>query len=423
MNMNMNMKTKIVFAIVVLMHVRVFASSGLESDFIAHEWGAFTSVQGADGIQLEWNPLVTSELPTFVYDRGRPSGNARLPRYSEYSGKGALLSFQRMETPVIYFYSGQQRTIDVTVNFPQGTITEWFPQVGKYEPRALRWTGLQVYPQKSNAKLANLLPMDASGSHYFAARETDADFLMVKNNTTKMAEHEKFLFYRGVGDFKAPLQVTLGGNEDTVTLKNNGTETLSHLYVLSLKRGKGKYLHIDSLPPGRQQVVPLLQTRGQTELSDLRPRLAKEMAASLVRDGLFDREASAMVSTWNDSWFGEDGLRVLYTLPRPWTDRILPLTISPAPSGLVRVMVGRAELITPTMEWELMKQVVRYGDPDSKAKEQAVANARAIGLGRFTEPAIRRLVNKMPSREFSQTAWNLLMASAKPVEKKVALAK
>ena len=32
-------------------------------NYIAHEWGTFTSVQGADGIQLEWNPLVTSELP------------------------------------------------------------------------------------------------------------------------------------------------------------------------------------------------------------------------------------------------------------------------------------------------------------------------------------------------------------------------
>ena len=30
--------------------------------FTAHEWGTFTSVQGADGIQLEWNPLVASDL-------------------------------------------------------------------------------------------------------------------------------------------------------------------------------------------------------------------------------------------------------------------------------------------------------------------------------------------------------------------------
>ncbi len=154
----------------------------------------------------------------------------------------------------------------------------------------------------------------------------------------------------------------------------------------------------------------LLLERGQSELSDLRPRLAKDMAASLVREGLFDREASAMVKTWNDSWFGEEGLRVLYTLPRTWTDRILPLTISPQPSGLARVMVGRAEMITPVMEWELMKQITRYSEGDSQIKEQAVTNTVDLGLGRFTEAAIRRLVSRMPSRDFSRTAWNFLEA-------------
>jgi hypothetical protein len=34
---------------------------------------------------------------------------------------------QRMETPVIYFYSGQSRTVDVSVRFPRGEVTEWFP--------------------------------------------------------------------------------------------------------------------------------------------------------------------------------------------------------------------------------------------------------------------------------------------------------
>jgi hypothetical protein len=190
-----------------------------------------------------------------------------------------------------------------------------------------------------------------------------------------------------------------------------------------VRHGKGKYLYVDQLPAGREQSVRLQLQRGLSDLSDLRPRMAKEMAAGLSREGLFQREAAAMVKTWDDSWFGEEGLRVLYTLPRAWTDRILPLTISPNPSGLVRVMVGRAEMITPTMEWELMKQVVQYSQSSSEAKDQAVAGTRSIGLGRFTEAAIRRLTTKMPSREFSQTAWNLLDAVAKPPDKKLALAK
>src|SRR4051812_11589503 len=39
-----------------------------QSDYVAHEWGTFTSVQGADGALLDWRPLESSRLPKFVYD-------------------------------------------------------------------------------------------------------------------------------------------------------------------------------------------------------------------------------------------------------------------------------------------------------------------------------------------------------------------
>jgi hypothetical protein len=129
---------------------------------------------------------------------------------------------------------------------------------------------------------------------------------------------------------------------------------------------------------------------------------------------LFEHEAAAMVRTWDDSWFAEPGLRVLYALPRPWTDRVLPLTLNPKPRQLVRVMVGRAEVITPAMEWELLKQIVRFSDDDAGAKSQAVANVRALGLGRFMEPTLRRVLGKNPSKEFSQVSWTLLKEASKP---------
>jgi len=416
------MKTKSVFLVIVLMHVRLFAGPNNESRLTAHEWGTFTSVQGADGVQLEWNPLVTSELPKFVYDRARPRGNQ--PQAGIFLGK-SMASLQRMETPVIYLYSGQEQKVDVSVKFPQGIVTEWFPQATKYDPQLMRWNGVDIIPAQSKGAPEKLLPMDASGSHYFAARETDADFLRVesKQGEKSTREHEKFLFYRGVGFFRAPLQAALGTTDNLVVLKNTGSEPLSHLYVLYIRHGSGKYLYVDRLSPGQERTVKLMT---QTELSDLstvRTRLASEMAASLVKEGLYQREAAAMVKTWNDSWFGEEGLRVLYTLPRAWTDRTLPLDISPAPSELVRVMVGRAEMITPAMEWDLMKQITRYGESDSTAKQQAVASAQAIGLGRFAEAVVRKLVNRLPNREFSQTAWNLLNEMGKAPDKKLALAK
>jgi len=68
-----------------------------------------------------------------------------------------------------------------------------------------------------------------------------------------------------------------------------------------------------------------------------------------LKQGLYPKEAAAMIKTWNDSWF-EEGLRLFYFVPRAAADAILPITLDPKPEELVRVFVGRAEILTPEME-------------------------------------------------------------------------
>ena len=68
----------------------------------------------------------------------------------------------------------------------------------------------------------------------------------------------------------------------------------------------------------------------------------------LTEAGLYPKEARAMVETWRDSWF-EEGMRVLYLVPRAMIDALLPLTITPAPQEIARVFVGRVELLSPAM--------------------------------------------------------------------------
>src|SRR5581483_11455330 len=95
---------------------------------IVHEWGTFTSVQAGDGVPLSWKPLETSRLPRFVHD-WKAAGLGRLSS-SPFGGfgKGSIITLQRMETPVVYFYTDKERTVDLSVQFPKGLITEWFPQ-------------------------------------------------------------------------------------------------------------------------------------------------------------------------------------------------------------------------------------------------------------------------------------------------------
>ena len=135
------------------------------------------------------------------------------------------------------------------------------------------------------------------------------------------------------------------------------------------------------------------------------------MSEALEQEGLYRREAEAMVKTWRESWFEEDGLRVLYVLPRQWTDDTLPVTLEPRPRELVRVMVGRAEIIPPATDWELLRQIVRYSQPDAAGRQEAIAKVRQLGLGRFLQPAVAKVLGNYPSREFSQAAGELMTAA------------
>lgn len=96
----------------------------------------------------------------------------------------------------------------------------------------------------------------------------------------------------------------------------------------------------------------------------------------LVDQGLYPDEAHAMVETWRDSWF-EEGSRLIYIVPRAFVDNVLPLTINPAPQQLVRVFVGRLEIVTPT--------TVRAVAAAVATNNETVLNK----YGRFLEPILR----------------------------------
>src|SRR3977135_1715470 len=120
--------------------------------------------------------------------------------------------------------------VDVKVDFPQGKITEWYPQARTVNT-TVDWGRLKVMPGA-----ALNLPVEYSPSHYYPARETDAAPLQLCATNGKPAEQEKFLFYRGVGTFDLPLSVILANGK--VVLKNTGKEGLANLIVFENRAGK-----------------------------------------------------------------------------------------------------------------------------------------------------------------------------------------
>jgi hypothetical protein len=183
-----------------------------KSELIVHEWGTFTSVAAQDGSALIWRPLtVESDLPSFVYSVD--NGGTWRGRGLRYPSKSGLAVRVRMETPVLYFYSKEETSVAVKVGFPSGRITEWYP-TAQLQNGAIDWGQVRVMPA-AQVYLAN----DFRENHYYPARQTDAAALQVRRG--QATEHEKFLFYRGVGDFDLPLSVRLV--EGQVTIRNVGT--------------------------------------------------------------------------------------------------------------------------------------------------------------------------------------------------------
>jgi hypothetical protein len=417
----------------------VFAETG---SYTVHEWGTFTDVQGGDGKLLSWRPLQTSELPDFVRSWQNPGMNRRFAGFflgnepTIVTGvKQMMVTLQRLETPVMYFYSSNDLAVDVSVKFPSGLITEWFPQATKIGPSVplstnasdtatlpdsrAEWKQLQLFSEsKHHGQFQNQFPQNQSGHHYLAARETGADAVRMEfaDGTREPDNYEKFIFYRGAGSFKTPLRVSVNERGEIV-VANTGEQPLAHLFLLKVKNGGGGFEEIESLPPGESETFPALENINSTAQhfclpADGRAKLGAAVHAALVSAGLFDDEAAAMVNTWRDSWFAEDGVRVLYLLPRQWTDETLPLTLNPVPKKIVRVMVGRAEIIMPDTVNDLATVLTKAEDGDDDAKQQAVSELTKFG--RFAEPTLLLVNRGERSQSQIKFSYQLLSETVQP---------
>lgn len=348
---------------------RSAAAKASQDRLIVHEWGTFTSIAGKEGVALEWRPLNGStDLPKFVHTMQSATSGLRHPQ-----SKADMAATIRMETPVIYFYANREMDVTANVQFPKGKITEWYPQA-RDVGTGINWGRIKVEPGA-----AFNLPADYSDNHYYAARETDAAPVRICATTGKSIEQEKFLFYRGVGTFDLPVAVTLENNR--IALRNSGKDPIAQLIVFENHDGQIGFQAVNGFSGATTIDRPVLNKNTDAVIQQLRQ--------ALIASGLYDKEADAMIKTWRNSWF-ESGLRVFYILPRSAIDVTLPIEIDPRPEQMVRVLVGRTEVITPEMEKSVKEQVRLLNDSSPKVRAEAAAAMRKYG--RFSEPILKRII-------------------------------
>ena len=380
-----------------------------QKSFAVHEWGTFTAVQGSNGVVLDGLMHEERDLPSFVYDLRDSTG------VTGYSPK--------METPVIYFYSPTARRVHVDVKFPRGAITQWYPAahrvnhqrcnesnrplpadgrvIGDLRNGFITWgksQQLQVLAPGVEARL----PHVEQGDPWIFARDVDANALRTFNYTAAQVEgvrapkteEEMFLFYRGLGAFRMPLvgkvrSERAGQDRYRADVQLETKEPVTHVFLIWVRDGKSGYRYLPTLEGSQRVELDLDLRASELSTKDLVGALAHELS----KTGLYYKEALAMARTWQQGYFQDEGLRVLYVLPRKFVDAELPLVVREVgkkePVPVVRTFVGRLELLSPERERVMVRAVRDYasGGPEARGRARSVITE----WGRFAIPYLNRV--------------------------------
>ncbi|MCA9515372.1 MAG: hypothetical protein KC635_10545 [Myxococcales bacterium] len=316
--------------------------------FVAHEWGTYTSVEDADGDSMLGLHHEEEPLPAFVDRRCFGCQSKSLETLPE-------AVTQKLETPVIYFYSDVARDVTVDVRFPEGLLSEYYPRPVAYAPAF--GEALAV----ADGQLTWQVTVDpAIDPATFP--EVDADDIWAPSRRTTAtplragAETERFIFYRGLGRFEVPFRVR-ATTADAVELRNDSAEPIAAAFVLRVTDAGAAMSPAVALSAFGRATVPVPAAPGKSVDGAFVPADRGGLLAALVASGLTSDESVAMLDTWERSYFRTPGVRVLYVAPRAWTDALLPITITPAPDELVRTLVGRVEVTTLPDELDLVQRL------------------------------------------------------------------
>jgi hypothetical protein len=400
------------------------------SDLVVHEWGTLLAVQGSNGVALDGMYHEEHGLPDFVHARSRDQ--LYLPA-AKLKG----------ETPVIYFYTKTKQVVSVDVRFPTGMWTQWYPQANylapglgvlgsELEPRNGRITwNVELIPPSEGGK-APQTPTTQPDALWNFARDVDAAYVRTNNHAAvpKRDEFERFIFYRGLGRAQLPLEMRFDEGGTLRASSSDGIDLL-HIFVIRVENGVAAYKYFPRLDAGQSISHVIPELTDALPVSEFSSKIANDMATRLTGhelypkearlttqapeappgpflwSGLHPKEARAMVNTWRNSYFETEGIRVLFVLPQKWTDAAIPMKISPQPCEVVRVMVGRLEVLTPDREVLAENAVRDLASPDAASREEAFQFLRE--QGRYVEPIVRRVLSTTQDDEARVLCQRLLL--------------
>ncbi len=378
-----------------------------QDNYVAHEWGTFTSLVGSDGIRQPGMYHEDEILPNFVHRYGEdlklefPSSTTvalnevsklnlpfdpnRCSRRNKACEEliGNQLITQKMETPVLYFYSTKELGVKVDIAFPGGVIAESYPKaVANYPEPSI---GVKLINGFSHYDISILSPNTLEDNLLKVEKDNIYSHArIVKSNLIKSNnEVEKFIFYRGLGDFTTQLKIQ--SLDDSLIIKNTG-KNIPNAFLINFDGENGEIKELGHFATNE------IKNISNNEINKLRfSKITKEkyiqksrnlIKLALISSGLYEDEAVALLNTWEQSYLKNAGLRVLYILNREEVESILPMNLTPAPRELKRVFVGRVDILTQKEETVLLNRVL---------EERNKFNPES--LGRLAHPIANRLLS------------------------------
>ena len=351
---------------------------------VVHEWGTFTALQDDSGSALGGINVDDEPLPDFVHDLNR----LLISRpYSLYPVTGIFMKAVpqrhpnvtlRLETPVIYFHlppGAAPVKLDVNVELRGGWLTQFYPNAdvdapgiktgtfafGRITPQTvgkLSWKGLTVGAHAAGPKTDQ--PVWTAPRNVQAADLTTAG---------QQPESEKYLFYRGVGNFAAPLEVATDSAADRIRIRGRFENVLAPSERLTV--GPLWLVQIQSDGRLAYRTLPPLEVNGDpTAIVARAPRVvrrqrffswqsrppARRIAASTLARGSLRRRSGGIAANLEPSVFS-----------RSWLADVLPRSAA-LDRSLSTAGDFRAGGITPRHGWA------------DRASEQAAAVQREEAL-------------------------------------------
>lgn len=365
-----------------------------QKGLLVHEWGVINVYNDVELANADMR-AVWEGLPPFIY------GNVDRRRIPQ--------ELVKVLAPVMYFHTPKDIDLQVKVEFPGGRPAVWWPANSNIARIARRAMTQATCDKHLEWRLTLKIPGgDTSGlqplpkEHWLTACRAVTAVDVLASVSGRRAEREKFVYYDGLLPNPKTAELTVAA--DQVSLKNRARHPLLDVTVVDRRvPGKIRVARAASVAAGAE-VKPLEFKDGAAERW---PAAAvDELLTQLTGAGLHEDEAKAMAEVWKKDFFATEGLTLFYRLPQEQYDRLLPLTVTPRPEKVVRVMLVHHPHCEPDLAERVMA-LVRQLD-SSSFQERLDAHRRLQALGRAAFVHLVRARNAKPSLEVKSRLDKLL---------------